>query len=923
MYHDFKIPELSRRQCFDPLAGGAALVTPTRALARRMTAAYAEHRLEKGEEVWETPDILPFGSWLSRMIHEPLYSTGALPSSREFGVCLMDDLQEALVWERIISESDAADRLLGVYETARMAREAWRLCRQWNVEIGDGMQWLAPDPAAFAGWAEAFKRFCRNHGYMDRAGLALFLAKKVRKGLGRLPSDLIPAGFDEYSPAQMELFSALYDRGTGVYGLAGPKRAASASRATFADDASEIRAAAMWARRRIENDPEAKIGVVSPRLAADREDVRRVFSEVFHPSSVFSGQDPGNPMFQISAAPLLSEYPVVSAARAILELAGRQGSEVFEWSRILRSPFISGAEAEYASRAALDAQIRAAGDLYFSVSRVAATARAMGASFDKNSDLQILVGVLESLQSRAEGLPARQRADQWAKEFSAILEDAGWPGQRSLSESEYQTVSAWKDAIEEFSGIGFLTGPISRAEALGIFFRKLSDTFFQPEQPDTGVRITGVLESAGEEFDALWIMGLHHENWPPQARPNPFLPVAVQRSLGLPHCSPARELSYAGLITQRLLESADEVICSFGRTDGESIRLASPLIDHLDEYAPGKFPASEQKSYWERIYCRGYTEDIQDVHGAPAAEGSEIGGGTGIMKSQAMCPFQAYGRYRLGARGLESPEPGLKPGQRGTLVHDVLELLWKQLGGNRALEEMSREQMGRCIQDAVDAAVSKMAGKMPETFTDRFTGVETGRLQRLMEEWIGAEYERAPFSVAETESRMHVRIGGIGLSAFADRIDRLDNGRLVIIDYKTGEISAKDWFADRITEPQLPLYSLAASKDLLAGVFFGRVKKGKTGYTGIAETEGIVPGCMGIMDDGGIAKGFESMQEVLSFWETKLAALAEEIRAGYAAVLPVSQNKSCRYCDLSPLCRIWDASQKPAVDEKADNDTGQ
>lgn len=914
------MPELSKKQSFEFLARGAVAVTATRGLARRMTFSYAEFRLEKGDKVWETPDILPWEAWLSRMFYDSVCSPGVLKETVEPKLYLLDDSDERLVWERIISGSEAAERLLGVSKTARLACEAWRLCRQWKVDIGGGLQWSAPDPAVFAEWAKYFEQFCRDHGYMDRAGLASYLGRKAEQGFVMQPLKLILAGFDEYSPAQIELFAALSKRGTDVYCLERPKKAASARLIALPDDASEIRAAAAWARKSIENNPKASIGVVSSRLATDREAVQRVFTEVLHPDSVFSGQKPENRMFQISASPVLFEYPVVGAAAAILGLTCRQGAEVLEWSRFLRSPFIGGADTEYGSRALLDARIRDMGDLYYSISRLSFVAEKKTGGLSSFSDLKILSVILERLRARSLNMPVRQGTDQWAEQFSAILEDAGWPGERSLSESEYQAVSAHRQCLEEFSKTGYFTGPVSGNEALRIFFQKLSETYFQPEHPEVSVRIMGMLESAGEEFDALWIMGLHHENWPAPARPNPFLPADIQRESGLPHCSPARELSYAGLITNRLLESANEVVCSFGKTDGESVRLASPLVDHLEEYDDCKFQEAGYENCWQRIYRSGGIEWIQDVNGAPIAEGRDVAGGTGIMKSQALCPFQAYGRYRLGACKPESPEAGLNPRQRGTLVHDVLQLIWDRLKKNEVLEELSFREIEHYISEAVDRAMARMADKMPGTFTDRFTRLEKERLQSLVEEWIKEEQGRGPFSVAETESRMHLSIGGIGISAFADRIDLLDNGRLVLIDYKTGDVSPGEWFAERITEPQLPLYSLGMPRELLAGVFFGRVKKGGIGYTGISETEGVIPGCRGIMDDGRIAKDFESMEEVLAFWENKLANLADEIRTGYAPVLPVSRNKSCRYCDLSPVCRIWETSAEPAEEEKADND---
>ncbi len=898
-----KIPEISWQQCFDHLAGGAVLVTANRRLARSGAARYSGFRLDRAETAWETPDILPYGAWLVRLFHDLLYSAPLGEPDSRVQTVIMDDLQERLVWERIISESEAASRLIDMYETARMAQEAWRLCREWKVPVGGGMAWAAPDPAAFSGWAESFERFCRQSGFLDRARLPEYLNAWAADGCISGMPELILAGFDELTPVQMDLFSAFHAAGTRVCRLAWPERAGMASTVVAEDDAAEIRAAAWWARRHVESDPGARIAVVSPRLATDRESVCREFADALCPNAILSSHPPDRQMFNITAAPGLSAYPVVAAAERILDITGRQGVEVLEWSRLLRSPFLAGAETEFGARAALDAEIRAHGDLYFPVSGIIRMARSLAGKSGIDSDLRILSAVLEKLRTLARGMPARQSPDQWTETFSGLLDAAGWPGQRSLSSREYQTVSAWQQALEAFARLAPVSGPLSRTEAGRILSRMLSETPFQPEQPDVPVQIMGMLEAAGEEFDALWIMGMHHEIWPPPARPNPFLPVSIQREQGLPHSSPSRELAYSRQITSRLLCCADAVICSYGGSDGESTRLASPLIDHLKQVRDPENGAG----YWLQMQESAEIESLADNAGAGVSPGGDVPGGTGIIKSQALCPFQAYGRYRLGARRLEIPEQGLNARDRGILVHRVLELLWNQICDHQRLSEMSDRELSEGIAEAVGGAIRKLAGMRPDTFTDRFTRVETDRLHNLVAEWMAQERVRAPFVVKETESRMHVRIGDIGLYAFVDRIDALETGQEVIIDYKTGTPGPGDWFAERIAEPQLPVYSLGLGREP-AGVLFARVRKGDAAYLGIAAADGLFPGVRGIMDDRRIAKDCQSIGEVMAQWEQKLFILAEEIGTGHAAVSPVSENKACRYCDLAPLCRIWEVS---------------
>src|ERR1700747_974209 len=54
----------------------------------------------------------------------------------------------------------------------------------------------------------------------------------------------------------------------------------------------------------------------------------------------------------------------------------------------------------------------------------------------------------------------------------------------------------------------------------------------------------------------------------------------------------------------------------------------------------------------------------------------------------------------------------------------------------------------------------------------------------------------------------NVSVGGLKLRLRADRIDLLENGQRLLLDYKSGEVSVKDWEGERPDEPQRPLYAI-------------------------------------------------------------------------------------------------------------------
>ena len=204
-----------------------------------------------------------------------------------------------------------------------------------------------------------------------------------------------------------------------------------------------------------------------------------------------------------------------------------------------------------------------------------------------------------------------------------------------------------------------------------------------------------------------------------------------------------------------------------------------------------------------------------------------------------------------------------------------------------------------------------MAKDHLRTFTRIFTRLETQRLNALLLEWLALDRERFPFTILGREKKLACTVGGVELKTFADRIDRLDDGRLVIVDYKTGEPKVQDWFSDRIAEPQLPLYSFAVDEPV-AGVVFGQIKKGRVKYLGVAEEGTVVsgvspPGAFFPETMGRDAAPFAAMSEIIAFWHQKIEILAKEVRQGVATVAPVSGKTTCRYCGIKPLCRIKEA----------------
>jgi probable DNA repair protein len=573
-----------------------------------------------------------------------------------------------------------------------------------------------------------------------------------------------------------------------------------------------------------------------------------------------------------------------------------------EIGALLRSPFLGEAEQELSHRALLDARLRKSREATVSLKRLLMAAASAGMEGEAAYQCRALSERLQQFKVEVDQLPVRQPPSGWAQSFARWLHVLGWPGERALNSEEYQAVLAWRKGVQSFAGLDRVVPSLKRNAAIGKFRRLLAETLFQPESPAVPVQVMGALEAAGEYFDAVWLLGLHDGVWPSAPRPNPLLPIDLQRHHRLPHASAERELAYARLVTERLLASAPIVIVSYPCREGDSDLRPSPLIATLEAIVPAALEPASVESYATQIQLTAIWETLVDDYGPPLKKGTQVEGGTSLLKAQAACPFRAFAEHRLGAKGLEEPSVGLAALDQGILVHTALQFLWERLKDQQTLLISSAEDLQDLAAEAAKEAIAAQMAIRPQTFTEQFTAIEQERLEQVLLEWLERDKRRSPFTVLHQEKSQSLNLGGIGLITRADRIDQLESGERVIVDYKTGQPDPNHWFGERPEEPQLPLYYLA-HKEPVAAILLAQVRRGEMKYLGIAKEEGIVPDISAFAT---VPKGPEDWETLFTQWQQVLGALAVEVTEGYAAVAP-KDAKSCYYCSLPGLCRVGEA----------------
>ena len=895
------LPQLTKPDLFARLAegvqAGVTVVTPNRRLAQELAREFDAQRVASGLEAWEAADILPFGNFVERLWESAVYSgvDARVP-------LLLSPAQEQVLWEEIVRTSPWGAELMAPERAAAQCRDAWRLAHAWRIAGALDKFPGTDDTHAFAEWARAYaKRTARE---VDGARLPDYVMQILRSPALVRPRVLVTYAFDIVPPQTAEFFRACVAADVEVAQCGPLRKDAAPVLVTRPSSRDELETAARWARARLEAAHATKapqhcasyprIAVVVPDLDRRRQEVARVFSRVMEPGWNFPGAASRPLPFNISIGVPLSTYPIAHAALGLIALAAGE-VEFAVASRLMRSPFIAGAESELARRARLDADLRKKLPARVTLAKIVGAVEGC----------PLLRERFEALYNYASAnLAGMQSPHAWARHFSALLEAAGFPGERTPDSAEFQTRAKWYEVLGEFALIEHVLPRMNCGQALARLRRLCADTLFQPESGAAPVQILGILESAGLEFDHLWVSGLTDDAWPLAARPNPFVPVALQKKAGIPEAAADTALTLDRRITEDWLRAADEVVVSHPLREKDRELLPSALIAAI---SPGDIDLPLYPNHRDELFAARSLESIADGI-APPYPALEVRGGTRVLADQAACPFRAFARHRLGAEGIATPADGLDARDRGNLLHALMAQLWETLRTKSRLDSLPPVELSAAIDVAAGVAVAKVRAQRAGVLDGRMAELERGRLARLAREWLAVESQRGEFAVVAREERRTLKVAGLAYNGRIDRMDKLPDGGSVLIDYKTGRTTPKDWLGERPDDPQLPLYAIAAQEDI-AAVAFAHLKTGKMRFMGFTRDDGVLPK----------AKAAESWGGLFEHWRRELESLGGEFAQGVARVDPKRGLKTCRHCDLHPLCRVH---ERIAAMEDEDEDEG-
>ena len=331
------------------------------------------------------------------------------------------------------------------------------------------------------------------------------------------------------------------------------------------------------------------------------------------------------------------------------------------------------------------------------------------------------------------------------------------------------------------------------------------DAVFQPESDNSLVQLMGPLEASGAEFGAIWISGVTAANWPPAGNPSPLLARQLQRRLGMPDADPSDTVDYAQNLLVQLGRAAPKVVCSYAKHEDDAEQSPSGLLALLN---PQPVTAQPDPGWHSSLLATtGVTVLAQDV--IPAMnKGERISGGAGAIQRQLNDPASAFIAARLGVGYLQTQAIGLPAALRGNIIHDSLHRLYIDTPSQREIAAWSDEHLHALISQAVNSAFARHERNTDESLS-QLLGLERTRIANLLSEFVGVDRGRGKFTISAVEQQVSFAEADVQLQLRIDRIDRLGDSTLAILDYKTG---AKRTLIDSSGQPkeiQLIAYAMA------------------------------------------------------------------------------------------------------------------
>ncbi len=420
------------------------------------------------------------------------------------------------------------------------------------------------------------------------------------------------------------------------------------------------------------------------------------------------------------------------------------------------------------------------------------------------------------------------------------------------------------------------------------------DAVFDDEpRARNSVHVVSAFEARQWNLEVVFIPGLIEKQFPAQNDRDPFLPDSAMRELANQGIE-IRTASQKDDEEQVLFDVARtrarrEVVLSYPHADSRGQRVLSSIF--LKDLVPPKvFPAIVQPATPPPVMRWRIPSRITDAALLAALAQRPERISVSSLETLLECPFKFLTEKALKLATMPpAPEDRADFLFQGNVAHEALRAWWAS--GEPMAKVFPRAFADQCRKDNVQ----------PGFRTER---ARRTVLTSLLKFEADTQYPRAFPSDVEQKFEVSVE-PGLTISGRFDRIDRLDDGRAVVIDYKFSPDASTKEKIDDDTRLQGPLYAYALREKFgleAETVLYVSLKGPKISYFGWGTPP---PGA-----------DLKPLAAITPDWISGAVARTRDavasFRSGVIHPLPADPAK-CRYCDVRDACRFEVAEEALSI----------
>ena len=388
---------------------------------------------------------------------------------------------------------------------------------------------------------------------------------------------------------------------------------------------------------------------------------------------------------------------------------------------------------------------------------------------DKERGLKGCLAAWQRIRPVLEPLDGQIRGPVSLSEFAAALVraaeslagDRGWRGQEGRMAA---------DLLAQLQAAGPAQSlAVSAQDAVAMLGALLAGRSIRPAYGGhPRAFIWGLLEARLQQADLVVLGGLNEGVWPAMPAPDAWLAPKIRASLGLPGLDYRIGLAAHDFATAL---GAREVLVTRAKRDGRSPTVASRFWLRLDAISGGLPRDLRLERITAALDDPGPPKPAERPGPSPPAEQRPKRISVTAVDRLNADPFAFYAQAILRLRELDAVDADHTARWKGSAVHEVFEHWLRE---DQCDPDKLRPRAERLLADeTIHPMLRALWGPRLLEAIDSLAGLE--RRNR--------EAGRRPLAAEVTGE---APIAGIAVHGRVDRIDRLADGSLAIIDYKTG-----------------------------------------------------------------------------------------------------------------------------------------